>query len=163
VDKDKDNIDINLYETLGYKLGDLAFGLNAVQYLRVEKDVNHDFGLHLNPWVSYAIGVIVPRLDLNYFLAGKATTSPAASGVATLGTKYHRKVFAYSDNGEDADDVSVIAVRPSVKFNVGKGFIEIGDLIAYSTGPEGSFADVDDAKKSSSFDNVFYVDFKWSF
>jgi hypothetical protein len=170
VDRDRDNLDFNFYETLGYKIGGIAFGLNAVQYIRSEADVDHDFGLHLNPWVSYAIGSIVPRLDLNYFLAGKALTAPATPSTdptkpavaAPPTAKYHRTVFDYSDNG-DADDVSVIAIRPSVKFTVGKGVIEIGDLIALATGPEGSFADADDAKKSSSFNNVFYVDFKWSF
>jgi hypothetical protein len=158
-DKEKDNINFNLYETLGYKLGALAFGLNAVQYIRVEKDVDHDLGVQLTPWVSYALGSIVPRLDLTYFLAGAATTAPGKE----IGSKYHRKVFAYSDNGEDLDDVSVIAIRPSVKFNIGKGFIEIGDLIAIASGPDSSFADADDATRSSNFDNVFYVDFKWSF
>jgi hypothetical protein len=163
VDKDKDNIDFNFYETIGYKLGDLSFGLNAVQYLRIEKDVDHDLGLHLNPWVSYAIGTIVPRLDLNYLLAGKALT--ASGGTAALpGASYHRKVFAYADNTKDVDDVSVIAARPSVKFNIDKNaFIEIGDLIAFSTGPEGAFADADDPKKSSNLNNVFYIDFVWKF
>ncbi|MDR2786365.1 MAG: hypothetical protein LBB83_10680 [Treponema sp.] len=160
-DKDKDNIDFNFYETLGYKIGDLSFGLNAVQYLRTEKDVDHDLGLHLNPWVSYDIGPIVPRLDLNYLLAGKALT---ASGVNSLpGASYHRKVFDYADNG-NKDNLSVIAVRPSVKFNIDKNtFIEIGDLIAFSNGPEGAFADADDPKKSSNLNNVFYVDFVWKF
>ncbi|MDR1352277.1 MAG: hypothetical protein LBK05_03250 [Treponema sp.] len=169
-DKDKDNIDFNLYETIGYKMGDLSFGLNAVQYIRSEKDVDHDFGLHLNPWISYAIGSIVPRLDLNYLMAGKALTGTASinsgTGDITLpvtGTSYHRKVFAYADNG-DADNLSVIAVRPSVKFNIDKNtFIEIGDLFAFSTGPEGAFADADDAKKSSNINNVIYIDFVWKF
>lgn len=165
MDRDKDNVDLNIYETLGYKLGDLAFGLNAVQYLRIEKDVDHDPGIQLNPWVSYAVGSIVPRLDLTWFMAGTATTGladPANLANATMGSKYHRKVFAYKDNG-NADDVSVIAIRPSVKFNVGKGFIEIGDLIVYGAGPDGSFADAEDPQKSSSFNNIFYLDFKWSF
>jgi hypothetical protein len=165
VDREKDNIDLNFYETLGYKLGDLSFGLDAVQYLKIEKDVDHDLGLQFNPWVSYAIGSIVPRLDLTYFLAGKATTTPSyTADAAALGTNYHRvNAFAYADNGEDTDDVSVIGVRPSVKFNVGKSFIEIGDFITYALGPEGSFKDAEDDKKSSSLNNVFYVDFKWVF
>ncbi|MDR0730403.1 MAG: hypothetical protein LBF63_01960, partial [Treponema sp.] len=160
VDKDKDNIDLDFYETLGYKIGDLSFGLNAVQYLMVEKDADHDLGLHLNPWVSYAIGSIVPRLDLNYFLAGKALTGTATYDdngnlvPPVTGTSYHRRVFSYADNGK-ADDVSVIAARPSVKFNIDKNtFIEVGDLIAFSTGPEGAFADADDPKKSSNLNNV---------
>jgi hypothetical protein len=165
LDKEKDNIDLDFYETLGYKLGDLSFGLNAAQHIRVEKDVDHDLGVHLNPWVSYAIGSIVPRLDLTYFLAGKALTGPTTDPTkpAALTPKYHRTVFGYFDTGEDIDDVSVIAIRPSVKFNVGKGVIEVGDLIALASGPDGAFADADDPKRSSSFDNVFYVDFKWSF
>jgi hypothetical protein len=162
VDKDKDNINFNLYETIGYKLGDLSFGLNAVQYIQSEKDVDHDFGLHLNPWVTYAIGSIVPRLDLNYLLAGKALTTPGGTG-ALPGASYHRKVFSYADNG-DADNYSVIAARPSVKFNVDKNtFVEVGDLLAFSMGPEGAFANADDAKKSSNFNNVFYIDFVWKF
>jgi hypothetical protein len=164
----KDEIDFNLYETLGYKLGNLAFGLNAAQYIVLDK-VDHDLGVQLNPWVSYALGSIVPRLDLTYFLAGTATTAlavfdpdPDKIKAATMGIKYHRKVFAYADTG-DADNVSVIAIRPSVKFNVGKSFVEIGDLIAYGMGPDGAFALADDPTRSSTFDNVFYVDFKWSF
>jgi hypothetical protein len=169
VDKDRDNIDLNFYETLGYKLGDLSFGLNAVQYIRIEKDVDHDLGLHLNPWVSYAIGSIVPRLDVNYFLAGKALTGVTVikEDDITLplpGASYGRKVFDYAGNTSKVDDVSVIAVRPSVKFSFDKNTaIEIGDLIAYSMGPEGAFADADDLKKSSNFNNVFYIDFVWKF
>jgi hypothetical protein len=165
VDSRKDNIDFNLYETIGYKTGDLAFGLNAVQNVRLEKDVEHDLGLHFNPWVSYAIGPIVPRLDLNYYLAGKAITSVTASTAESpvTSTKYHRKTFAYADN-KAAEDVSVFAVRPSVKFNIDKNsVIEIGDLIAFANGPEGSFRDADDLKKSSNISNVFYVDFMWKF
>jgi hypothetical protein len=161
VDKEKDNVDFNLYETIGYKIGNLSFGLNAVQYLKFEKDVDHDVGLHFNPWVSYAMGSIVPRLDLNYFRAGTALTK---SGVNPLpGVKYHRKVFAYSDNG-DTDDLSVFALRPSVKFNVDKNTaIEIGDLITFANGPEGAFADAEDPKKSSNLNNVFYIDLVWKF
>jgi hypothetical protein len=159
VDKKKDNIDLNFYETIGYKIGDLSFGLNAVEYLKSEKDKDYDLGLHLNPWISYAIGSIVPRLDLNYFMSGKALTESGKNDNLP-GTKYHRKVFNYADK----DNPSVIAVRPSVKFNIDKNtFIEIGDLIAVSNGPEGAFADADDLKKSSNLNNVFYVDFVWKF
>jgi hypothetical protein len=156
-EKDLDNIDLDFYETLGYKLGSLAFGLNAAQNIRLEKDKDNDFGLHINPWVSYAIGSIVPRLDLNYYMAGTAL----ATGGETVKTAYNRTVFAYKNNG-DADDFSVIGVRPSVKFNVGKGSIEVGDFIAYAMGPENAFGNAADAK-SSNFSNVFYADFKWSF
>jgi hypothetical protein len=162
-DKDLDDINVDLYETLAYKLGDLSVGLNAAQNIRVSKDSagddeDHSLGVHINPWVSYAIGNIVPRLDLNYYLAGTAL----ATGGDTVGSAYHRTVFAYKDR-KGEDDVSVIAIRPSVKFNVGKGVIELGDLIALASGPDKFFADADDTAKNSNFTNVFYVDFKWSF
>jgi hypothetical protein len=161
VDREKDNIDFNLYETIGYKTGSLAFGLNAVQYFMLEKDVEHDTGLHFNPWISYAVGPVVPRLDLNYFIAGTALTKNGANQIP--GGKYHRKVFAYADN-RDADNISVFAVRPSAKFNIDKNtFIEIGDILAFAKGPEGSFADADDLQKSSNLSNVFYIDFMWKF
>jgi hypothetical protein len=161
VDRDKDNIDFNLYETIGYKIDNLDFGLNAIQYFKAEKDKEYDTGLHFNPWISYAIGAVVPRLDLNYFLAGKALTSAGANPLPD--TKYHREVFAYADNGA-ADDLSVFAIRPSVKFNIDKNTsVEIGDLIALSNGPGGAFGDAADANKASNFNNVFYLDFKWKF
>jgi hypothetical protein len=154
----------NLYQTIGYKMGDLGLGLNAAQYFSRAKNAAgepSDVGLHFNPWVSYTIGNIVPRLDLNYFLAGKALVSPGANQLP--GASYHRKVFSLANNYA-ADDVSVFALRPSVKLNIDpKTFVEIGNLIAIANGPEGSFADVADAKKASNFSNVFYIDFKWSF
>jgi hypothetical protein len=158
-----------LYETIGYKTGDLGFGLNAAQYFSRQKyaatettdEKPYDTGLHFNPWVSYTIGSIVPRLDLNYFLAGVGITGDGSSPIP--GNSYHRKVFAYKSNAAD-DPLSVFAIRPSVKFNIdSKTFVEIGDLIALANGPEGSFRDADDAKKASNFSNVFYIDFKWSF
>jgi hypothetical protein len=161
VDSEKDNLDFNLYETFGYKIGDLAFGLNAVQNFRPEKDVENDIGLHLNPWISYAFGPIVPRLDLNYYMAGTALTKSGTNQVP--GAKYHRKVFAYANN-KGADNLSVFAVRPSIKFNIVKNVsIEAGDLIAFATGPETSFADAEDSQKSSNLSNVFYIDFTWKF
>ncbi|MDR2404137.1 MAG: hypothetical protein LBD78_08920 [Spirochaetaceae bacterium] len=144
---------LNIYETIGYKLGNLRFGLNAAEYIsRVEKS---DLGLHFNPWLSYTIGLFVPRLDLNYFLADTQNA---------VGAKYHRKVFSYKSNGADTKDLSVFAIRPSVTFNIdSRTFVEIGDLIALENGPEGAFADAADPNKSSQFTNVFYIDFKWSF
>jgi hypothetical protein len=164
----KDDMNINFYETLGYKIGNLAFGLNAVQYYGKAKNAgankveDKDLGLHFNPWISYTIGSVVPRLDVNYFKAGTAITIPAENALPA--GNYHRTVFAYKDNGKDADDFTVIAVRPSVKFNIGsKTFVEIGDLVAFASGPANSFGDAGDAKKSSNLSNVFYVDFVWKF
>ncbi|MDR2109777.1 MAG: hypothetical protein LBP32_00560 [Spirochaetaceae bacterium] len=134
---------INFYETLGYKLGDLGMGLNAVQYISRKDEA--DIGLRFNPWVSYTLGSIVPRLDLVYFMAG----TPDTEG------KYHRKNYKPNYNA----DYSIFTIRPAVKFNLNpKTFVEAGDLIGFEKGPGNTFAD-----KNSRLVNVLYVDFKWSF
>jgi hypothetical protein len=142
----------NLYETLGYKLGDLGFGLNAAQYFRTAEKA--DTGFNVNPWVSYSIGPVVPRLDINYLLAGTVNSAG----------KYHRKTFEYKNNTTDTESFSVFGIRPSVKFNIdSKTFIEIGDLITLESGPEGAFGHPEAPGESSRFSNTLYVDFKWSF
>jgi hypothetical protein len=144
---------INIYETLGYKIGDLGLGLNAVQYFSQVDD--SDIGLRFNPWVQYAIGSIVPRLDLVYFLAGVPDTN----------YKYHRKNYKASSGVSNSggvinDEYWLFTVRPSVKFNINSTtFIEVGDLISYEKGPDNTWGGEDDSRLS----NAFYVDFKWSF
>jgi hypothetical protein len=139
----------NLYETIGYKLGDLGLGLNAIQYISLAKDT--DAGLLFNPWVSYAIGSVVPRLDVVY-LNGGIGPQDDQNGKG----KYHRQ--GSWANRYDSD-YSLISFRPSVKFNLDpKTFIEVGDLVGIENGPDNSFGD-----ESSRITNVFYIDFKWTF
>jgi hypothetical protein len=132
-----------IYETLGYKVGDLKFGLNTAQYITNVKD--KDISLEFAPWVDYTLGAIVPRLDLVFFLGG-------APDVNSNGY-YHR--LGYKPNYDSKTDV--LSVRPSVKFNLGgdgKTFIEVGDVIYLANVTTDS---------TSVFTNAAYVDFKWSF
>jgi hypothetical protein len=141
---------IRFLETLGYKVGSLGFGLNSGQYLSQVTD--SDIGLEFAPWVDYTLGSVVPRLDLVYFLGG--TSNPAL---------YHR-VASYSSATDNNNDYNIFSVRPSVKFNIdAKTSIEIGDVIHYEKGPEGSYGHPEDVEKANRLTNVFYVDFKWSF
>ena len=129
---------INIYETAGYKMGDLNFGLNAAQYFPIRQ--GGDFGLHINPWVSYALfkGKFVPRLDVNYFIAGEQN-----------GTNYNRKALRIPSNGVINTDDFVFSTRPSLKFNLdSRNFIEIGDAIYYQ-----------EKNGSNKLSNVFYLDF----
>jgi hypothetical protein len=142
-----------LYETVGYKINDLGFGLNAAEYFSNVKDA--DTAIRLNPWVSYGLlgGSIVPRLDLVYFMAGGTDGMTVANG--TPSGKYHRKGYAALYNS----DWSLFTIRPSVKFNINPmTFVEIGDAINIMNGPDKTYGD-----KSSLFFNAFYVDLKWSF
>jgi hypothetical protein len=151
-------------ETFGYKMNDLGLGLNAVQFLYNRVDGNDDKvdmnpGLLFNPWVSYTIGNIVPRLDLVYFMGGQ-------SKMANPNQQWERRGFVNLAKAKDAeDDYSVFSIRPSVKFNLdNKTFLEIGDMMNFdSATKDGAYKDEGDDKKNSLFTNVFYVDVKFSF
>jgi hypothetical protein len=163
LDKFSEKGNIRLSETFGYKLDSLNVGLNAVQFLYNrevnDKKVDMNPGLLFNPWVSYAFDTVVPRLDLVYFMGGQ-------SKMAKADRQWERRGFATVAKAKDAeDDYSVISIRPSVKLNLdSRTFLEIGDMINIDiTAKEGAaYGDSGDAKKTSLFTNVFYVDMKWS-
>jgi hypothetical protein len=146
---------VNIYETLGYKLNDLGFGLNAVQYLLMADD--SDIAFRFNPWVSYTIGKLVPRLDVVYFMGGTVDGS-----TNTADGRLHRNGYApvaASGNIKANDpDVSVIGVRPSLKINLdSKTTLEIGDLLNFEKRP-GDYYGVPGGLKDSKLTNTFYVD-----
>jgi hypothetical protein len=151
----------NFYETIGYKAGDLGLGLNTAQYISRQKKVTDGSnktgpGLRFNPWVSYSIGNVVPRLDFVYFAAGKINGSDNDDE-----GKYHRKGY---DSTYFKND-SVITIRPSVTFNVGKAALEIGDAVNIETNHTPKYygntwpADGRDRRIT----NILYIDGKWSF
>jgi hypothetical protein len=137
---------ISFGETFEYTLGDLTAGLWAVEW--ISQAEGSDFAVYANPWASYALGAIVPRLDLGF-------GSGAQVDFNRSNLNWHRtNVSPLYDS-----DVTVISIRPSVKLNIDPNtFVEIGDLIDFDGGPDQAWGD-----KSSRITNVFYVDFKWSF
>jgi len=152
-------------ETFGYKMDSLNVGLNAVQFMynrtdaKTDEKVNYNPGLLFNPWVSYTIDKIIPRLDLVYFMGGQ-------SKMANGNNQWERRGFANVAKAKDADDdYSVFSARPSVKINLdNRTFLEIGDIINYDMATkDGAYKDSGDANKNSLFSNVFYVDMKISF
>jgi len=158
------NGNILFSETLGYKIDNLNFGLNAVQFLYKRGNDEMDPSLLFNPWVSYTFNKIVPRLDFVYFMGGRSKTGYTN----TSENQWERRGFVNVEGktANDNDDYSVISVRPSVKFNLdSKTFLEIGDIINYDMSTkEGAYkGTTGDQKKSSLFTNVFYVDLKFSF
>ncbi|MCL1837561.1 MAG: hypothetical protein FWG46_08455 [Treponema sp.] len=151
---------VRLSETFGYKMDNLSIGLNAVQFLYSRSD-DRDPGLLFNPWVSYAIDKVVPRLDLVFFAGGQ-------SKMATTAQQWERRGFVSQGGGfADADDdYSVFSIRPSVKINLdSRIFLEIGDMLNID------FANFDGYRTKASgapdrdtmVSNVFYVDVKFSF
>jgi hypothetical protein len=156
---------IILSEAFGYKIDDLNFGLNAVQFFYNRGNVDYNPGLLFNLWGSYTIKSIVPRLDLAYFMGGRSnlvhqnsTTTPAYT--------WHRRGFTSVPATKASEkDYSVFSVRPSVKLNLdNRTFVEIGDVINIDfCNVDGAYADSGDANKKSQLSNVVYVDLKWSF
>ena len=162
-------------ETFGYKIDNLNVGLNAVQFLynRVDaknddKKTDTDPGLLFNPWVSYTIDKVVPRLDLVYFMGGQ-------SKLANGNNQWERRGFVPQGGAVDAvgkpglkdkdDDFSVLSARPSIKINLdNRTFLEIGDIINYDFGNyDGAYKDSGNKDKRSLLTNAFYVDVKFSF
>jgi len=169
---------IMLSETLGYKINNLDFGLNAVQLLYNRTDENNDKveynpGLLFNPWVSFTINKVVPRLDVVYFMGGRsktgynsAPTNSNPNAISGHEDQWERRGFASVAKEKDKDDdYSVLSFRPSIKINLdGKIFLEIGDMINYDTATkDGAYQTKDDPNKNSLFTNVFYIDIKFSF
>ncbi|MDR2211984.1 MAG: hypothetical protein LBO65_11060 [Spirochaetaceae bacterium] len=146
-----------IYETLGYDLGALDLGLNAGQYAtQADKD---DLGLMFDPWVSYTLGKIVPRLDVLYFMAGKPSyVASTTGGKGSSSGKYNFLNWeAYSPVWDS--DYSVLAFRPSVKFNIDSNTsVEVGDIVNLETGPDKAYGGED-----RRLTNIFYVDFVWKF
>jgi hypothetical protein len=105
--------------------------------------------------VSYAIGSIVPRLDIGY-------GSGAQADFNNKNLNWHRTNY----NATYKSDNSIISIRPSVKFSIdSKTFVEIGDLIDIDGVPKGAWKDGNGVAtdEDSRISNVFYVDLKWSF
>jgi hypothetical protein len=143
-----------IYETLAYDFGALDIGLNAGQYMN--QAGSSDLGLMGAPWVSYAIGKFVPRLDVLYFFAGRPAYVAAAGTAASSGKYNFLNWEAYAPTWND--DLSVLAVRPSVKFNFDSNTaIELGDIVNFEMG-DNSFNG-----KDNRLTNIFYVDLVWKF
>jgi hypothetical protein len=167
-DSEKYSGKINFYESFGYTLedtgpGDLGVGLKLAQYISMKTEVTKGDnktgpGLWFNPWVSYAIGNIIPRLDFVYMAGGKIDGSDNDEE-----GKYYREGYVATYFAKDW----VMTIRPSVTFTMGKAFVEIGDAINIEGNHTKKYfgsAGVDAAdKKDGRFTNIVYVDFKWSF
>ena len=155
---DSDDQNITFSETFAYKVNDqINVGLNAVQFI-YNRANDIDPSLLFNLWGSYAIGSIIPRLDLVYMMGGR-------SRLSTTDGRYQRKAFQERESRSDVDnDYSVFSVRPSVRFNVGnRAHIEVGNMLNFDSfsGAEASSGYIGNGKERIS--NVFYLDFRWNF
>lgn len=134
-------------ESFGFKATDeFNLGLNAVQFISNEEKKD-DVSMLFNLWGSYAIKIVVPRLDLTYFIGGNSHA-----------TNYHRRGYT----GPTYDyDYSVFSIRPSVRINLdNRTHFEIGNVTHIDMSEEEQKA-WDDSKQKIT--NVFYIDFRWSF
>jgi len=151
-------------ETIGYKIGSINLGLNMFQYIYNRTDdsdnkVSMNPSLLFNPWVSYTIGKIVPRLDAVCLIGGQ-------SKMGNGDNQWERRGFVQKAGEKDKDDdYTVASFRPSVKINLdSRIFLEIGDMFNIDLANfDGAYGDTVHANKKSLLSNVFYVDVKLSF
>jgi hypothetical protein len=145
---------ISIGETFEYKLMDnnLTLGLWGVQWMSMAED--SDLSFIVNPWASYALGSIIPRLDLAY---------GGGVQVQFKNTNLNWRRGAYTAMYDT--DYSVISIRPSVRFQIDPNtHVEIGDLINIDGNKKADANGTVGWKGADSrMTNVFYVDFKWSF
>jgi len=141
-------------ETFAYKINDeFNLGLNAVQFLYQDA---RDMGMLFNLWGSYAFGIIVPRLDLVYFING--TSHNATTAEASVNPNYHRRGYVPSSV---AAEYSVISIRPSVRINLdNRTHLEIGNVTHIDMAKE-NIKNWNDS--GSRITNVFYLDVRWNF
>jgi len=127
-----------LSETFGFKVNDeLSLGLNAVQFIS-NADSAKDINMLFHVWGTYAIGNVVPRLDVAYFMGANSHAS-----------RYDRRGFG---NPSYNNDNSVISLRPSVRINLdNRTHMEIGNVTYINDGA------------SEVMRNITYLDFRWSF
>ncbi|MDR3342173.1 MAG: hypothetical protein LBT14_05180, partial [Treponema sp.] len=151
-----DNGKIDIYEALGYKIGGIKFGLDAAQF--ISQAENSDIALYFNPWVSYTIETgrigIVPRFDFVYVAAGQPYDISWETEGLPIYSNYNFDCVSPVYN----KDYSFLFIKPSVAFNIGDSFIQIGDVISFENGPSKTWG-----TKDSRLANAFYVEFCWSF
>jgi len=139
--QDFDNTgNIVLSQTFAFKVSEeINIGLNAAQFF-YNRPVDIDPGFLFNLWGSYAMGDIIPRIDIVYFMKGQSNTSQ----------QYHRRGYAATGNNSD---ISVFSIRPSIRINLdSRTHLEIGDVIHFN-----------DNAGTNTMTNVFYIDLRWSF
>jgi hypothetical protein len=144
-----DDIGWTIDEVAEYDLGAIDVGLTAWQYLNQEgvisaedfgasglPDTSSEYGLgwKFNPWVSYTLGSIVPKL-----------------GITIGGQSYGKKLGL-------PDDISglLIGAKPSVKINVAENA-----AIEFAYAFDRYSVDVDNV--DPIIKHTAYVDFLWSF
>jgi hypothetical protein len=160
IDEYSDGGSFDIFATLGYKVNDqLSAGLNFGAYTRTDTTAagvprENDPVLLFWLWGQYAVTEkIIPRLDIDFSL-NSYTASINANGAS----KWHYKYFDVDDYNKDHMGISF---RPSVIFKIDSATsIEIGDLINVALDKNKVFGSGD---KDSKIDNVFYIDYKWTF
>lgn len=140
-----DDGQINLFETVAYKTGNLGFGLNAAQMLNNDP-AKKDASLLFNPWVSYSLGSVTPKLEAAYFMGG----GPALAGNAP---HLYRRIGAYKASYDNGD--YLVIARPSVGIKLGAdAALEIGDAFFFGEAP----GLTKNAAGDAALVNVFYLD-----
>ena len=154
--------------SLGYKMGDINVGLDSSAWFYSKdwggKDAKPAPSAVFIPWASYAIGNVVPRLDLYIFPNGSSALGGSESW------NWHRVGYVNRANRTDGNNDQghfLFGLRPSVKINVdSRAHVEFGAQINMDFAEndywnkKGGFATPDTDSRTSA---AIFVDFKWVF
>jgi len=113
---------MSFYERVGFNaISNLSLNLAAAQSISQADDTDLFFRGWF--WLTYDLGNIVPRLDVNYITGGKFTTGAGLGVNASYNTDYEKGAYTYDK------DHAFLTVSPSVQFKVAANtFVELGYL-----------------------------------
>ena len=156
---------IQIGEKVEYVAAPLTVGGRFLQQIRIFEDDAPDSyvpDLTFYVWVQYAMGQIVPRLDLGFNVgSAKFSKTTFGAGGAAIQQNYDFRKWDGIAKGQFTEDCSNLQIRPNVQFRFGgtsnANYIELG----YA-----AFVDLSkDAKDifGKSMAHNIYADYKVSF
>jgi hypothetical protein len=113
---------MSFYERFGFNaISNLSLNLALAQSLSQADDTDMFFRGWF--WLTYSLGNIVPRLDVNYITGGKFNTGVGLGVNASYNDGYNGGAYTYDK------DQAYLTVSPSVQFRAAANtFVELGYL-----------------------------------
>jgi len=142
-----EEVNLNIIENLGLNVA-LSQSMNNAE--------NTDMAFRGWVWLTYAMGNIVPRFDVNYIMGAKMYTNFGLNPIDT----YQAQDFAWAGDCYDGD-YSYLTVSPSVKLRVASNkFVELGYMFAMDMSQNDKVAV---GGKNGGVNHAAFVDLRVSF
>jgi hypothetical protein len=143
---------IRFFETFGYN-GITNLSLNLSFWEGINQATGKDFSFRVWFWASYALkdGDIVPRLDVNYLVAGEYDNFQRLHLDDRYAATYNK-------------DQVLLSARPSVSFKANSNsWLEIGYLVNYDLGDASASKNTNASTSAKGVHSAIYADIRVSF